>query len=197
MLFFLTTIASAEVYTWVDANGMNFTDDSSAVPERYREKPLAETKVQPESTTNPLVRVGMYQQNRPVAVQENQAAVHQANLEQHRRAAEAKKQQLITTRNLETTLQSLAKFIVIWIMLGFCLFVVWIVTIVDIARSDFITPSSKTVWMLLVLFLPLLGMVPYIILGSSQKSRSPSCKERQRLVLPARPLHVNQKQKAS
>jgi hypothetical protein len=194
MLFFLITVASAEVYTWEDANGTNFTDDSSSVPEKYREKPFAQTNVQ-SGNTNSQVRAGTYRQNRPVAVQENQAAVHQANLEQHRRTAEAKKQQHINTRNFETTLQSLAKFIVIGIILGLCLFVVWIVTIVDIVRSDFIPSSSKTVWMLLVLFLPLLGMVPYIILGSNQKSNSASCKQKQRLVSPARSVSHESKTK--
>lgn len=180
MLVLLTSVASADVYTWEDANGLNFTDNASSIPEKYRKKLHTETNVQSENR-NPLVRVGMYQQNRPVANQENQAAVHQANLEQHRRAAEAKKQHQINTRNFENTLQSLVKFIVIWIMLGFCLFVVWIVTVVDIVRSGFITSSSKTVWMLLVFFLPLIGMVLYIILGSNQKSTSVNCKEKQRL----------------
>jgi cation transport ATPase len=168
MLILLTSVASAEIYRWEDANGINFTDDSSSVPEKYLEKPFAETNAQSESI-NPHLRVAITQQNRPVANQENQAAVHQANLEHHRRAAEAKKQQQINTRDFQTTLQSLAKFIVIWIILGFCLFTIWIVTIVDIARSEFTTPSNKTFWMLLVLLVPLLGMLPYMILGPDQK----------------------------
>ena len=168
MLILLSSVASAEIYRWEDANGINFTDDSSSVPEKYREKPFAEINAQSEGI-NPVVRVAITRQNRPAANQENQAAVHQANLEQHRRAAELKKQQQINTEEFQTTLQSLAKFIFIWIMLGFCLFIIWIVTIVDIVRSEFITPSNKTVWMLLVLLLPLLGMVPYLMLGSDQK----------------------------
>lgn len=169
MLILLTSVASAEIYRWEDANGINFTDDSSSVPEKYRENPFAETNAQSEGT-NPHIKVAITRQNRPVANQENQAVVHQANLEQHRRVAEAKKQQQINTKDFQTTLQTLAKFIVIWIMLGFCLFVIWIITIVDIARSEFITPSNKTAWLLLVLLLPLLGMLPYMILGSNQKS---------------------------
>ena len=194
MLILLTSAASAEVYTWEDANGKNFTDDYSSVPQKYREKSYAENNAQSGNTFQ-RVRVGTYQQDRPVALQENLAAVHQANLEQHRLAAEAKKQQHINTRNFETTLQSLAKYIFIGLILGLCLFVVWIVTIVDIVRSDFIPSSSKTVWMLLVVFLPLLGMVPYIILGSNQKSNSASCKEKQRLVTPARSVSHESKTK--
>jgi len=164
----LASVASAEVYRWEDADGMHFTDNYSSVPEKYREKDIAETDA-PSGHTTPHVGVGINRQYRPVANQENKAAVHQANLEQHRRAAQAKKQQQIDTSNFQNTLQSLVKFIVIWIMLGISLFVIWICTIVDIARSEFITPSTKTVWMLLVLLLPLLGMVPYMILGSHQK----------------------------
>ena len=185
MLVFITTVASADVYRWEDANGMNFTDDSSSVPEKYREKSFAETKQQPEDTDS-HVRGGMYQQNILAAHQEKLAADHQANLERQRQAAETKKQQHINSRDFDNTLQSLARYIVIGLILGFCLFVVWIVTIVDIVRSDFITPSSKTVWMLLVLLLPLLGMVPYIIMGSNQKNSSLSCRGKQRLVVPAR-----------
>lgn len=168
MLILLTSVASAEIFRWEDANGINFTDDSSSVPEKYRENRFAETNAQSVGT-DPHVRVAITQQSRPVANQENQTVVHQANLEHHRRVAEAKKQQQINTKDFQTTLQSLAKFIIIWIMLGFCLFVIWIVTIVDIARSEFITPSNKTAWLLLVLLLPLLGMLPYMILGSNQK----------------------------
>jgi len=185
LLVLLSSVASADVYTWEDANGLNFTDNSSSMPERHREKLYPETKVQPENA-NPQARVGMYRQYRPAADQENRAAVHQAGLEQHRRAAEAKKQQQINTMNFENTLQSLARFIVIWLLLGFCLFVIWIATIFDIVRCEFITPSSKTVWMLLVLFLPLIGMVLYIILGSNQKSNPVSCRMKQRPGLLAR-----------
>jgi cation transport ATPase len=192
-MVFLTSAASAEVYRWEDANGMNFTDNFSSVPEKYREKSSAETNEpsaethMPSGGTNPQVRVGMYRQNRVVAVQENQAAVHQAGLEQQRRAAEGKKQRQKNARDLEDTLQSLVKYIVIGIMLGVCLFAVWIAAIVDITRSVFITSLIKTVWMLLVIFLPLIGMLLYIILGTSQKNDSVSCMEKQRPQLPARP----------
>ena len=172
-----TSLASAEVYRWEDANGINFTDNSASVPEKYREIPSAETKVQP-GNTNPQARVGMYRQVSPAAGQEQPAAVHRADLAQHRRTAQAREQKQITTRDRENTLQSLAKYIVIWIVLVSCLLVVWIAAIVDIVRSEFVTPLSKTAWMLVVLCFPLLGMLPYMILGSNQKGRSAGCRER-------------------
>jgi hypothetical protein len=122
-------------------------------------------------------------QNALAANQEKQAAVRQDNLEQHRRTAEVKKQLLINSSDFDNTLQSLAKFIVIWIILGFFLFVVWAGTIVDIARSEFETNTQKTGWMLLVLFLPLLGMLFYLILGLKQKYISDSSWQQQRLKL--------------
>lgn len=169
MLVFLVSAASAEIYSWEDADGVHFTDSPPSVPEKYREKPVSESNVQAEFK-DPHVKGGMSQQNTLVANQEKRAADHQASLEQHKQSAEAAKKKQISARKFENTLQSLVKFIVIWIILGFSLFVVWMVTIVDIVRSDFITPSSKTVWMLLVLFLPLLGMLFYMFMGSNQKS---------------------------
>lgn len=176
-MLIISSLASAEVYRWEDANGINFTDNSSSVPEKYREKLAAETRVQ-SGNTDPQARVGMYRQVNPAAAQQQRAAARQADPAQHRRTAQAREQQQITTRDRENTLQSLAKFIVVWILLGSCLFVVWIAAIVDIVRSEFVTPLSKTAWMLLVLCFPLLGMVPYMILGSNQKGRSAGCRER-------------------
>ncbi|MBK5276348.1 MAG: PLDc N-terminal domain-containing protein [Desulfuromonadales bacterium] len=204
MLVFLSSLASAEVYRWEDANGVNFSDNPSSMPEKNREKPVAETELQPETSVTHL-RVGKNQQALLAANQEKQVADHQANqekqvtdhqanqekqvtdlranqeqksadhqasLEQQRQAAETKQQQQIDDRNFDSTMKSLAKFVVIWIVLGLALFVVWIVTIVDIVRSDFNTPSNKAVWLLLVIFLPLLGMLFYMIPGLNRRLNS-------------------------
>ena len=168
LLVFLSSSASADVYTWEDANGVNFTDDASSIPEMYREEPAAVAKAHFGNSSVPA-RADKYPQTRRAVEQENRDAARQAGLEQHRQAAQAKNQRQTETRDFESTLKSLAKFVVIWIVLGACLFLVWLATMVDIIRSTFTTPSHKTVWMLLVLFLPLLGMVPYMILGLNQK----------------------------
>jgi len=192
MLVLLSSVASAEIYRWEDANGVNFTDDSSSIPEKYRgpspAEPPAETGEQPVNS-NQQVRVGMYQQNRQSASSANQAAAHQASLERHSRAVAAKKQQQTNRRDFETTLQSLAKFVVIWILQGGCLFVIWVATLVDIVRSRFTTHSGKAVWLLLVLFLPLLGVVPYLILGANRKCNPENGRESQpfRVACPAKP----------
>lgn len=169
MSVLLASVASAEIYRWEDASGVYFTDNYSSVPEKYREKAVAEpTKRTGE--IEPHVGTIAAQQPSPVAVPESKAAVHEANLEQQRQAAETNTRQPVNTREMQTTLQSLSKFIVIGILLASFLFIMWIVTIVDIVRSEFVTPTIKRVWMLVVVLLPLLGMVPYMILGSHQKS---------------------------
>jgi uncharacterized membrane protein len=171
ILVLLASVASAEIYRWEDANGIHFTDDSASVPEKYFDKDVAEFKAHSRNSGQ-QGNVGIARQFSLAEKQEQQAATHLANQEQHRRTAEVKRQLQINSRDFEDTLQSLAKFIVIWILLGMCLFIVWVGIIVDIARSTFITSTLKTVWMLLVLLLPLLGMLFYLILGSKQKYTS-------------------------
>jgi hypothetical protein len=109
----------------------------------------------------------------------DQAAAYQVNLEQQRRAAEVMRQQqaralAVSTRNVEKAANSFAKFMAFWLLMGFGLMVAWVSTIVDIVRSEFISPSNKTVWMLLVIFLPMLGMLLYFLIGQSQKHKSTS-----------------------
>ena len=178
MFDLFTSVASAEVYKWEDANGMHFTDSPASVPEKYREKVYAETREQIKNTT-PQVRVVIPPQISPVVTMQNQAAIYQANLEQQRRAAEAMRQQqasvlAASTKNLDNAFQSLARFMAFWLIVGFFLFIAWVSTIVDIVRSEFESPSNKTVWMLLVLLLPLLGMLLYYFFGLSQKCSSTS-----------------------
>ncbi|KAB0670289.1 DUF4124 domain-containing protein [Oryzomonas sagensis] len=182
--------AYAEVYKWEDANGMHFTDNPSSVPDKYREKVYAETREQIKSTTPP-VREGINQQNNPVAGQANQEAFYQAALEQQRRAAEAMHQQqdralAASTRNLEKASRSLAGFMAIWLLIGLFLFIAWVSTLVDIVKSEFESPSNKTVWLLLVILLPLLGMIIYYCFGLGQKSDSSGFKDRQQEALRAR-----------
>lgn len=187
----LASVASAEVYKWEDANGVHLTDNASSVPEKYREKVYAETSEQIRATT-PKAGTGISKLNiTPVVNQINQVAVYQANLEQQRLTSEAMRQQqaksiAASTKNLDNALQPLAKFMAIWFLVGFFIFIVWIATIVDIVRSEFVVPSNKTVWMLLVLLLPLLGMLLYYVFGLSQKCNSVGFKAKQQKELLSR-----------
>lgn len=183
MLIQLSSAASAEIYTWEDANGINFSDNPSSMSEEYREEAFDEPGAQINNTT-PQERVGTTQQKRPIITHEYQTAVYQADLEQQRRALVTIKQQqarssAVSAKIDKETFPSLASLVVVWIIIALFLIIVWVVTIADMAGSDYITPSTKTVWMLLVVFIPLIGMLLYYILGINQKFKSNSCNEKQ------------------
>lgn len=46
--------------------------------------------------------------------------------------------------------------------------ILWIVTLIDIIKSKF-TDSNKLIWLLLVIFIPLLGSILYLAIGKRQK----------------------------
>ena len=48
------------------------------------------------------------------------------------------------------------------------LFVPWLVALVDILRSEF-TENNKLVWLLAVVFVPVVGWLAYFAFGRSQK----------------------------
>ena len=48
------------------------------------------------------------------------------------------------------------------------LFVPWLIAFLDILKSDF-NGSNKIVWLLAVMFIPLIGAVAYYIIGRKQK----------------------------
>ena len=45
---------------------------------------------------------------------------------------------------------------------------VWIWALIDILRNEF-TGTNKLIWLLLVIFLPLLGVICYFFIGMKQK----------------------------
>jgi cobalamin biosynthesis Mg chelatase CobN len=175
LLALLAPVASAEVYRWEDENGMNFTDDPASVPEKYREKVPAETTEQIENPT-PQIRVEATRRKMPVVTQENQIAAYQDDLEQQRQATaetrqnQAKAAAAVNARNVKETFPSLATAVVVCILSTLFLTIAWIATIFDISKSEFITPSIKTAWMAVVIFMPGVGMMFYYILGLGQKS---------------------------
>jgi hypothetical protein len=184
MLVQFSSFASAEVYTWEDANGINFSDNPGAIAEKYREITSDENSVQ-NNKSAPLEKVRILPQKRPVITQKYQtAAAYQADIEQQRLALETIRQQQARVTAVKAdveknTFPSLASLIVVWLIIALFLIVVWIVTIADIVRSDYITPSIKRGWMLLVIFIPLIGMLFYHILGRSHKVDSNSIDELQ------------------
>ncbi|MDA8401924.1 MAG: PLDc N-terminal domain-containing protein [Deltaproteobacteria bacterium] len=52
--------------------------------------------------------------------------------------------------------------------------VLWISALIDILKSDFRGGSDKIVWLLVVVFLPLLGAILYFTIGKNQKINKPA-----------------------
>ena len=173
LLALLASVASAEVYRWDDENGINFTDDPASVPEMYREKVSAEATGQINNTA-PQVRVEATRRKIPVVTQENRIAAYQDDLVRQRRAtAETRQNQtraLAVAKYADNDFPSLATAVVVCLLLTLFLAIAWIATILDIGKSEFITPSIKTAWMAVVIFMPGIGMMFYYILGLGQKS---------------------------
>ncbi|MFD2161354.1 PLDc N-terminal domain-containing protein [Paradesertivirga mongoliensis] len=51
-----------------------------------------------------------------------------------------------------------------------------LICIIDIVRSEFKDSTSKLIWILIVLFLPMLGSLIYLLIGRNQKILSDSRK---------------------
>lgn len=47
--------------------------------------------------------------------------------------------------------------------------ILWIIALIDILKSDFKDSNGKIIWLLLVIFLPVLGSILYFAIGKSQK----------------------------
>ena len=173
LLALLAPVASAEIYRWEDENGINFTDDPSSVPEKYREKVSSEAT---EQIKDPAPQVGVEPTRRklPVVTQENRIAAYQDDLERQRRPmAETRQNQtrvLAVAKQADNDFPSLATAVVVCLLLTLFLAIAWIVTIFDIGKSEFVTPSIKAAWMVVVIFMPVIGMLFYYILGLGQKS---------------------------
>lgn len=47
--------------------------------------------------------------------------------------------------------------------------ILWIIALIDILKSDFKDSNGKIIWLLLVIFLPVIGSILYFAIGKSQK----------------------------
>lgn len=55
--------------------------------------------------------------------------------------------------------------------LGIVLFFTWIISLIDVLKSDFSNHSNKVIWLLMLIFLAPLGTVLYQMFGKGQKAR--------------------------
>lgn len=54
-------------------------------------------------------------------------------------------------------------------IIGLAVLALWLWAIIDILKADFKDSIMKIVWLLLVVFLPLLGFILYVIIGRATK----------------------------
>lgn len=55
------------------------------------------------------------------------------------------------------------------ILILFFFFFVWVWAIIDLAKSDFKDSATKILWVLFIFFIPVLGVLLYVIVGRRQK----------------------------
>ncbi|HEY5974114.1 MAG TPA: PLD nuclease N-terminal domain-containing protein [Geobacteraceae bacterium] len=55
------------------------------------------------------------------------------------------------------------------IVLGVAVFALWLWTLVDILKSEFIG-NNKLVWLVAVILVPVIGVILYLVMGRGQKS---------------------------
>ena len=54
------------------------------------------------------------------------------------------------------------------ILLLFILIIVWFIVLLDILKNEF-KENNKIVWILIVIFIPVIGAILYLIIGRGQK----------------------------
>lgn len=185
-LLIVSSIACAETYKWEDANGMHFTENPNSIPEKYRAKALSEPR---EDITISKPQVGnslpqrkdsvddQIKQNEENRVLQERAKIAAESLKRQQSQNIAHNNQLINNK-IQQGFQSLATFITIWILIGIIVFIAWLSALIDILRSEFINPSNKVVWLIVIFVIPLLGSILYSIFGCSQKIGYISNRER-------------------
>lgn len=193
-LLIVSSIACAATYKWEDANGMHFTENPNSIPEKYRAKALSEPR-EDITTSKPQAGYSLPQKSNSADDQIKQNEVNRVLQERARIAAESLKRQQsqnIAHNNqqinnkIQQGFQSLATFITIWILIGIIVFIAWLCALIDILRSEFINPSNKVVWLIVIFIIPLLGSILYSIFGTSQKNVSSSNRGKEQAELLAR-----------
>jgi hypothetical protein len=67
-------------------------------------------------------------------------------------------------------IESGSHFMALIILLAIGLFLIWLVTIIDIVKSDFNRDADKIVWFFFVMLLAPIGIVLYFFIGRFQKT---------------------------
>lgn len=177
VVFFEVSVGFAATYKWEDANGVHFTDNVYSVPKKYRDKAIAEVRedISPlrsqgssgpslNSATVPQTTLHKYPDrgNTSLYGSGTMPQPSQAYLKPIR----VKEQ---NTASFDKAFEAVTKTLIIVVIIVLFLFISWLLTLVDIIRSEFTNPSNKIVWLLLLVFMAPLGILLYSMLGSGQK----------------------------
>jgi hypothetical protein len=68
----------------------------------------------------------------------------------------------------DTIINDTTGFVAVSLIL-FILTIAWLMALHDVLRNDFSTSRSKSVWILLLVFVPPLGLVLYWVIGVNQR----------------------------
>lgn len=56
-----------------------------------------------------------------------------------------------------------------WMVISILVLALWLTALVSVLRNDFRDSTEKLIWVLVILFLPLLGSILYFAIGRSRK----------------------------
>jgi heme/copper-type cytochrome/quinol oxidase subunit 2 len=65
------------------------------------------------------------------------------------------------------------ELLVLFIIFGLPLLVI-LAALIDILKSEFQVAQNKVIWVLVTIFLPLLGAILYFVIGRSQRTQQPT-----------------------
>lgn len=198
------SFALGETYKWVDANGMHFTDNPESIPNKYREKVIGEARggspapqsSARESLTSKNIHprtISDYDTNRVINALQSplnflKTTSPPKNIEKTLQYPFDPLKTAYTPKSIEKALEPLSRFVAMVFLISALTFIVWLLILVDIIRSEFKDSSNKTLWIIMVILLPPLGVLLYLIIGLGQKKGGVSSNDKVRDELVAR-LH--------
>lgn len=172
ILFLIASVSYGATYKWEDSSGVHYSDNPKSLPKQYQvdsQEPI------PSAVKQPVVNVP--QQYNVMPNQNTMVPSVQASAEQEKLALERMKRQQAASyaqaqKNAalaqQKAIKQLSTFMTILCIIAGLLLIDWIWALIHILNHEFVNPSNKVVWLLLVLMLPVLGVILYRFIGRAQ-----------------------------